>query len=124
MELNQTAQEMVAAFAKINKVSKAKTLEFAAQLMSTVPAAPATKRERQANAIMALRTSIQSNLTAVAQRTTHEIADSFGTNYDKAWEALRDLESLGLIKREGVREHAAGERGRRQSLWAPVEAAK
>ena len=125
MELNQIAQEMIATFAKSNKVSKVKVTDLVQQVLGTVEIPQVEKkssgkpRGRTASEeTVALRENIKAKLLEVKQTTAKELSKEFQVSPVDANNVLKFLEKQGAAVRAGLKDKDAGVRGKREIIWA------
>ena len=120
--LNNAALELIAAFSKANKVSKAKVIDLAEQLVSTMPVQeirtnPNAGRKASAT-VLTLRKMMEEQKDMVVNMTAKEVASKFGVEPIEANNTLRFLEKTGLFVRTGLKDKEAGVRGKREVLWS------
>lgn len=114
--LTQEARDLIEAFAKTNKISRAKLNLFVSELAETFP-----KSGRPASdAILYLREQIAGNLAAIKGVTAKDVAAMFGAEYINASNTLQYLERQGKVIRVGKKDNEPGTSGKRQIIWASV----
>ncbi len=123
--LNIAALELVAAFSKANKVSKAKVTELAEQLVATVEVQQVVRDTRNAGrkasaTVLTLRKMMAENKEEIVNMTAKEVAAKFGVDTIEANNTLRFLEKTGMFARVGLKDKEPGVRGKREVLWASV----
>ena len=121
--LTATALELIAAFSKANKVSKAKVTELAEQLVATVEVQQVVRDTRNAGrkasaTVMALRNMMAENKEEIVNMTAKEVAVKFGVEPIEANNTLRFLEKTGMFARVGLKDKEPGVRGKREVLWS------
>lgn len=133
---NENIQEVLAAFAKANKVGKAKVMAFVEELVSqievptvervierviTTNGKPAGKPVSQES--MKAREEIQKMAEEGNEEpfTVKELALKLEVEPVTCSNNLKYLEKLGVVKVVGKKPKAAGERGRAETLWSFVK---
>ena len=121
--LNIAALELVAAFSKANKVSKAKVTELAEQLVATVEVQQVVRDTRNAGrkasaTVLTLRKMMGEQKEEIINMTAKEVAAKFGVDTIEANNTLRFLEKTGMFARVGLKDKEAGVRGKREVLWS------
>jgi predicted HTH transcriptional regulator len=116
MELNQTAQEMINAFAKTNKVSKVKVSELVAQVMSVSVVKTKKEGRKASQVISSLRDVIYSNLKSMKNVTSNDLMKQYGVSKVQANNTLYYFEKKNLIVRSGNK--VMGKVGRQPTLWS------
>ena len=121
--LNNAALELIAAFSKANKVSKAKVTELAEQLVATVEVQQVVRDTRNAGrkasaTVLTLRKMMEEQKDMVVNMTAKEVASKFGVEPIEANNTLRFLEKTGMFVRTGLKDKEAGVRGKREVLWS------
>ena len=124
--LTASALELVAAFSKANKVSKAKVTELAEQLVATVEVQQVVRDTRNAGrkasaTVLTLRNMMAENKEEIVNMTAKEVAVKFGVETVEANNTLRFLEKTGMFARVGLKDKEAGVRGKREVLWSSAE---
>jgi hypothetical protein len=102
--LTASALEIIAAFSKANKVSKAKITELAEQLVATVEVQQVVRDTRNAGrkasaTVLTLRNMMAENKEEIVNMTAKEVAVKFGVEPIEANNTLRFLEKTGLFVR-------------------------
>ena len=123
--LTATALEIIAAFSKANKVSKAKITELAEQLVATVEVQQVVRTNPNAGrkaseTVLALRKMMEEQKEEIVNMTAKEVAAKFGVDTIEANNTLRFLEKTGMFARVGLKDKEPGVRGKREVLWASV----
>ena len=123
--LTASALEIIAAFSKANKVSKAKVTELAEQLVATVEVQQVVRDTRNAGrkasaTVLTLRKMMEEQKEEIINMTAKEVAAKFGVDTIEANNTLRFLEKTGMFARVGLKDKEAGVRGKREVLWASV----
>ncbi len=123
--LNTTALEIIAAFSKANKVSKAKITELAEQLVATVEVQQVVRDTRNAGrkaseTVLALRKMMEEQKEEIINMTAKEVASKFGCDVQEANNTLRFFEKSGIFMKVGLKDKEPGVRGKREVLWASV----
>ena len=123
--LNNAALELIAAFSKANKVSKAKVTELAEQLVATVEVQQVVRDTRNAGrkasaTVLTLRKMMEEQKEEIINMTAKEVAAKFGVDTIEANNTLRFLEKTGMFARVGLKDKEPGVRGKREVLWASV----
>jgi len=121
--LTASALEIIAAFSKANKVSKAKITELAEQLVATVEVQQVVRDTRNAGrkasaTVLTLRNMMAENKEEIVNMTAKEVAVKFGVEPIEANNTLRFLEKTGMFARVGLKDKEAGVRGKREVLWS------
>ncbi len=125
--LNTTALEIIAAFSKANKVSRAKVTELAEQLVATVPVQEYVKRSnpnagrKASETVLALRSLMSEKKEEITNMTAKEVASKFGCDVQEANNTLRFFEKTGLFVKVGLKDKEAGVRGKREVIWSVVQ---
>ena len=123
MELNQIAQEMIATFAKSNKVSKVKVTDLVQQVLSTIEVPAVVEKIKKqrgrvaSEATVTLRENIKAKMMEKKKATAKEIAEEFGITPVEANNNLRFFEKHGVFVRNGFKDKEAGKRGKREVIW-------
>ena len=122
MEKTTQVQEMIANFAKANKVSKAKTVEFVEQLKTVLAVKESKPRGRHTSAaILALRGAIEQRLAEDAESmknvTTKEVAAMFGVDYSDANKTIKYFAELNKVSQTGSKDREAGQRGKKEAQY-------
>lgn len=118
--LNTTALELIAAFVKANKVSKAKVTELAEQLIATVPHQEIVRGNagrKASETILALRKMISEQKDEIINMTAKDVAAKFGVTNVEASNTLNFFEKSGLFTRNGLKDKEPGTRGKREVIW-------
>ena len=123
--LTATALEMIAAFSKANKVSRAKVTELAEQLVATVEVQQVVRTNPNAGrkaseTVLALRKMMEEQKGEIINMTAKEVASKFGCDVQEANNTLRFFEKSGLFMKVGLKDKEAGVRGKREIIWASV----
>ena len=123
--LTATALEMIAAFSKANKVSRAKVTELAEQLVATVEVQQVVRTNPNAGrkaseTVLALRKMMEEQKGEIINMTAKEVASKFGCDVQEANNTLRFFEKSGLFMKVGLKDKEAGVRGKREIVWASV----
>ena len=123
--LTATALEMIAAFSKANKVSRAKVTELAEQLVATVEVQQVVRSNPNAGrkaseTVLALRKMMEEQKGEIINMTAKEVASKFGCNVQEANNTLRFFEKTGMFVKVGQKDKEAGVRGKREIIWASV----
>ncbi len=123
--LTATAIEMIAAFSKANKVSRAKVTELAEQLVATVEVQQVVRTNPNAGrkaseTVLALRKMMEEQKGEIINMTAKEVASKFGCDVQEANNTLRFFEKSGLFMKVGLKDKEAGVRGKREIVWASV----
>ena len=123
--LNTVALEMIASFAKANKVSKAKVTTLAEQLFATMPAMESTNRNsagrKASETVMALRTMMAEQKEVVVNMTAKELASKFGFEAQEVNNTLRFFEKSGVFVKVGLKDKEPGTRGKREVIWTVAQ---
>ena len=118
MKLNQTHEEMIREFAKMNKMSGPKLVDFAAQLFATVNIKEGKQVGRKVSPeMLAIRNSVKEYLLSVGDNkfTTIDITKAVGCSAADANNTLRvyknefNISVIGKQEKEG--------RGKRPNLY-------
>lgn len=128
--LNTTTVELINAFSKANKVSRAKITELAEQIVAanvieTVEAEPKTRNPRgrkASDAILAIRQTIMENMADLKNVTAKEVAARFGIEHVEVLSTFAFFEKSGDFVRMGQKDKEPGVRGRRENIWSSVNA--
>lgn len=121
--LNATALELIAVFAKANKVSRAKVTELGEQLVATVPYVEVTHRtmgRKASETVLVLRKMMEERKDEVVEMTAKDVAAKFGVSAVEANNTLRFFEKSGLFTRVGMKDKEPGTRGKREVIWTAV----
>ncbi len=123
--LTATAFEIIAAFSKANKVSKAKITELAEQLVATVEVQQVVRTNPNAGrkaseTVLALRKMMEEQKGEIINMTAKEVASKFGCDVQEANNTLRFFEKSGIFMKVGLKDKEPGVRGKREVLWASV----
>ncbi len=123
--LTATALEIIAAFSKANKVSKAKITELAEQLVATVEVQQVVRTNPNAGrkaseTVLALRKMMEEQKGEIINMTAKEVASKFGCDVQEANNTLRFFEKSGIFMKVGLKDKEPGVRGKREVLWASV----
>ena len=124
--LTATALEMIAAFSKANKVSKAKVTELAEQLVATVEVQQVVRSNPNAGrkaseTVLALRSLMTEKKEEISNMTAKEVASKFGCDVQEANNTLRFFEKTGMFVKVGLKDKEAGVRGKREVIWSVAE---
>lgn len=115
--MNANIENIVADFAKANKVSKAKLFEFVQQLEGAFPKGGRKTSEESIRIRNAIKDSIDSLRGVVF--TSKDLAEKF--NADQAY-IVNNLKYLaehdGIVKAVGKKEKEPGQAGRKEILWS------
>lgn len=115
--MNANIENIVADFAKANKVSKAKLFEFVQQLQESLPKGGRKTSEESIRIRNAIKDSIDSLRGVVF--TSKDLAEKF--NADQAY-IVNNLKYLaehdGIVKAVGKKEKEPGQAGRKEILWS------
>lgn len=117
--LNQTTVELIAQFAKANKVSKTKLTELITTCIAMIPAKQPGIRGRKVGAVSAAIRKFITEAEAGTNFTSVEIAQMFGTTPVVVNSNLRYLEGIGAIVKNG-KVHT-GTVGKPMFNWVVVE---
>jgi len=118
MKLNQTHEEMIRSFAKTNKMSGPKLVDFAAQLFATVNIKEGKQVGRKASPeMLAIRNSVKDYLLSVGANkfTTIDITKAVGCSVAEANNTLTfyknefNISVIGKQEKEG--------KGKRPNLY-------
>ena len=122
--LNNVAVELIAAFSKANKVSKAKVTELAEQLVATMPVVVRTTRSgagrKASENVLALRKMMEDQKEVVVNMTAKEVASKFGCDAQEVNNTLRFFEKTGMFAKVGFKDKEPGTRGKREIVWSFV----
>ena len=123
--LTATALEIIAAFSKANKVSRAKVTELAEQLVATVEVQQVVRTNPNAGrkaseTVLTLRKMMEEQKGEIINMTAKEVASKFGCDVQEANNTLRFFEKSGLFMKVGLKDKEAGVRGKREIVWASV----
>ena len=123
--LNTVALEMIASFAKTNKVSKAKVTDLAEQLFATMPVMTSTNRNsagrKASENILTLRAMMVEKKEVVVNMTAKELASKFGCDAQEANNTLRYFEKTGMFVKVGLKDKEPGTRGKREVIWSVAQ---
>ena len=120
MELNTTALELIASFAKANKVSRAKVTELGEQLIATVPVQEITRGtpgRKASDTVLALRKMMSEQKDQIINMTAKDVAAKFGVSPVEANNTIRFFEKSGMFIRAGFKDKEPGTRGKREVIW-------
>ena len=110
MKLNQTHEEMIRNFAKMNKMSGPKLVDFAAQLFATINIKEGKRAGRKASPeMLAIRNSVKEYLLSVGNNkfTTIDITKAVGCSVAEANNTLTfyknefNISVVGKQEKEG-----------------------
>jgi len=124
MELNTTALELIASFAKANKVSRAKVTELGEQLIATVPVQEITRGtpgRKASDTVLALRKMMSEQKDQIINMTAKDVAAKFGVSPVEANNTIRFFEKSGMFIRAGFKDKEPGTRGKREVIWNVAE---
>ena len=123
--LNTVALEIIAAFSKANKVSKAKVTGLAEQLFTTMPVMTSTNRNsagrKASENILTLRAMMVEKKEVVVNMTAKELASKFGCDAQEANNTLRYFEKTGMFVKVGLKDKEPGTRGKREVIWSVAQ---
>lgn len=117
-EINAQIEQAIAAFARENKISKAKTELFTSNVLAMLPKAGKPVSDEA----LRIRQEIKARIEELKQFeqgfTAKELAEQIKAEPVNIINALKYLaQSEGVILEAGKLEHKTGERGRRKTLW-------
>ena len=126
INLTATALEMIAAFSKANKVSRAKVTDLAEQLFATMPVQEVVKNHSNAGrkaseTIITLRAMMVEKKEVVVNMTAKEVASKFGVEAQEANNTLRFFEKSGVFVKVGLKDKEPGTRGKREVIWSVAQ---
>ncbi len=114
-EQANTIENMAVAFAKTNKVSKAKTLLFVESVIQALPKQASVNRAAETrNAIRAMRSNHRGTFTSV------ELAKRLETDVVAVNNSIRHLMQTEKIITQVGKAERSGKRGKRPLLWSFV----
>ena len=122
INLTATALEMIAAFSKANKVSKAKVTDLAEQLFATMPVQEVVTNRGSAGrkaseTITTLRKMMAEQKDQIINMTAKDVASKFGFEAQEVNNTLRYFEKSGVFVKVGLKDKEPGTRGKREVIW-------